>query len=83
VYIQKTLYTFVIIKRIWSLTEHHFLFSQLPCLFQVDAAPATKMAAATVPAIPPIVLERVGEPKVIDEASIDELQAIIKEYYDR
>jgi hypothetical protein len=41
------------------------------------------MAAATVPAIPPIVLERVGEPKVIDEASIDELQAIIKEYYDR
>jgi len=33
--------------------------------------------------IPPEVQARLGDPKPIDEASIDELKAILKEYYDR
>ena len=33
--------------------------------------------------IPPEVQARLGDPKNVEEASIDELKAILKEYYDR
>ena len=33
--------------------------------------------------IPPEVQARLGDPKNTEEASIDELKAILKEYYDR
>ena len=33
--------------------------------------------------IPPEVQARLGDPKNVEDASIDELKAILKEYYDR
>lgn len=34
-------------------------------------------------AVPPEVAQRVGEPKSLDGLSVDDLKAVLKEYYDR
>jgi len=51
------------------------------------AAPAAEAAPEAGPPkmaeIPPEVQARLGEAKNVDEASIDELKAILKDYYDR
>ena len=48
----------------------------------MQAAP-TEAGPPKMAEIPPEVQARLGDPKNTEEASIDELKAILKEYYDR
>lgn len=55
-----------------------------PAAQPVPAAdPAPAAAPVKTMAIPAEVTARVGEPKSLEGASVDELKAILKEYYDK